>query len=105
IKGFTDIDLQTKKWTADFSWDADNDQNKKISLDTTMISSPSTPGRASIHGNVKYMAQMYHIKLDVDAENLMHSRSGDNKFNLEVTTPSQNTIDLNIITNFESRST
>ncbi|XP_042241489.1 vitellogenin-like [Homarus americanus] len=105
IKGFTDIDLQNKKWTADFSWDADNDQNKKISLDTTMISSPSNPGRASIHGNVKYMAQMYHVKLDVDAENLMHSRSGDNKFNFEVTTPSQNTIDLNIITNFESRST
>nr|AAG17936.1 vitellogenin [Cherax quadricarinatus] len=103
IKAFTDIDFENKKWMADFAWDADRDQSKKIILDTNVISNPSNPGRVSIHGNVKCMNEMYHVKLDIEAENLRQYRYGENGFNLELTSP-QRSLEWKLNTNVESRS-
>ncbi|XP_053642616.2 vitellogenin-like [Cherax quadricarinatus] len=103
IKAFTDIDFENKKWMADFAWDADRVQRKKIILDTNVISNSSNPGRFSIYGNVKCMNEMYHVKLDIEAENLRQYRYGENGFNLELTSP-QRSLEWKLNTNVESRS-
>nr|UFQ72465.1 vitellogenin 3 [Procambarus clarkii] len=104
IKAFTDIDLEAKKWKADLAWDADRDPSKKISLDTTINISPSHPGSASIQGSVKCMNEMYQVKLDVEAANMIHYRYGENGFTLELRSP-QKTLEWKLNTNVNDKST
>ncbi|XP_069164339.1 vitellogenin-like [Procambarus clarkii] len=103
IKAFTDIDLEAKKWKADLAWDADRDPSKKISLDTVVIISPSHPGSASIQGSVKCMNEMYQVKLDVEAGNMIHYRYGENGFTLELRSP-QKTLEWKLNTNVDVKS-
>ncbi|XP_047488789.1 vitellogenin-like [Penaeus chinensis] len=87
IKTFVDIDGENKKINAEFAWDADRNPDRKLVVDANLISSSSDLGHASIHGNIIIAGEPYHMKLSLNAEDILASG-----FELEVTTPSQKTL-------------
>lgn len=48
VKGSIDVNITEKKANVNFFWDADNDARKKLTVDATLISSPTNPGHAEI---------------------------------------------------------
>nr|BAD98732.1 vitellogenin [Penaeus japonicus] len=94
VKGFADVNIGEKRANVEFSWDADKSPEKKLVVDASLISSPSNPGHAEIHGNIVIAGEPYHMKLILTATNLLEYMEGENGFKLLLTTPSQKTIVL-----------
>ncbi|XP_042892354.1 vitellogenin-like [Penaeus japonicus] len=101
VKGFADVNIGEKRANVEFSWDADKSPEKKLVVDASLISSPSNPGHAEIHGNIILAGEPYHIKLDLAAAVLLENSEGENGFKLILTMPTQKTIAMEAFCNVQ----
>ncbi|XP_076031478.1 vitellogenin-like [Oratosquilla oratoria] len=92
IKGFIDQDFRGKVIKSDLLWDAENDESKKISIETNYDFPEGGP--LTMHGGVVWRGEPHQYNLKVQLASPLRIFEGHNEVDLVWTTPAQQTLNI-----------
>ncbi|XP_064080217.1 vitellogenin-like isoform X2 [Macrobrachium nipponense] len=95
VKGFANIDFESKSAMADVLWNADQDPNEKLSVEGTVLGEQAlSPQLTTVRGSWTFFGSTYHYKTEIRNSDATSWLFGKKDLKIEILNPSQQALEL-----------